>query len=262
MNPFKLREHPFNQKVYGNHPDPDDERDLIASIKANGVLEPLTITSDNYIISGHRRCQVAKLLQLDDVPVRVVTFKDDLHLESAIIEHNRSRRKTPEQVAREGRELKRIEKELAAQRQARNLKQNKAKQENVDNTVPVNSPERSTIGDARDIAAKKLGVSGQTLDRMERIIDRADELRDTGHEEEAAEIIETLNTKSVAKAYEKVVPPKPKPAQPDICDTPDADDKDAVLLDRLQRKWRMNMADDWRSASKEVKEKFLCFIGK
>ncbi len=128
----------------------------------------------------------------------------------------------------------------------------------VENFPPLPEPDVK----ARDIAASKLGISGKTLDKMEAVINKADELRDTGHEEEADEIIETLNTQSVAKAYEKVAPPKPKSAQPDTDNMPEHDDKNAVLLDRLQRKWNMNMRDDWRGASKEVKEKFLCFIGK
>ena len=67
--------------------------------------------------------------------------------ERLIIEANRQRVKTPEQKAREFKELKRIEKALAKERQ----KQGKE-----------NLPDPRSAGQARDKAAKQIGMSGLT----------------------------------------------------------------------------------------------------
>ena len=52
-----------NNDVYGglSLSDPDIA-DLLASIRASGLLEPLRISQDNYLISGHRRrfCAAAR----------------------------------------------------------------------------------------------------------------------------------------------------------------------------------------------------------
>jgi len=61
---------PENDGVYGKQSlvDPDI-MDLIESIRARGVLEPLTISADDFIISGHRRRFCALWAGLDVVPV-------------------------------------------------------------------------------------------------------------------------------------------------------------------------------------------------
>ena len=60
-----------NESIYDNFGVANsDDWELVKSIKANGVLDPLVITSDNYLLSGHRRLAACKYLKLDTVPVR------------------------------------------------------------------------------------------------------------------------------------------------------------------------------------------------
>jgi hypothetical protein len=49
-----------------------DDLELAKSINENGVLEPLVISSDRVLLSGHRRLAAAKSLELDEVPVRMI----------------------------------------------------------------------------------------------------------------------------------------------------------------------------------------------
>lgn len=49
----------------------DDVVDLAADIRTHGMLEPILISSDGFIISGHRRYFTAQLLKLSQVPVKV-----------------------------------------------------------------------------------------------------------------------------------------------------------------------------------------------
>ena len=51
----------------------DDDAALVLSIEELGVQEPLTLSSDGFLLSGHRRLAAAKYLGLETVPVR---FKD------------------------------------------------------------------------------------------------------------------------------------------------------------------------------------------
>ncbi len=48
-----------------------DDQALYQSIKEVGIQEPLVITLDNYLLSGHRRISCARRLGLETVPVRI-----------------------------------------------------------------------------------------------------------------------------------------------------------------------------------------------
>jgi len=84
------------------------DADLIKSIQDKGVLNPLLITHDNRIISGHRRWGSAIAINLDSVPVVIFGSTDELEIEEALIESNRQRAKTNEQIGREYTHLSRI----------------------------------------------------------------------------------------------------------------------------------------------------------
>lgn len=49
-----------------------DDHALYQSIKELGIQEPLVITLDNYLLSGHRRISCAKWLGHETVPVRII----------------------------------------------------------------------------------------------------------------------------------------------------------------------------------------------
>ena len=57
---------PENDKLY-KPVDPDDPgiRELAKSIREHGIKEPLIVTKDGYIISGHRRFAAARLAGLE-----------------------------------------------------------------------------------------------------------------------------------------------------------------------------------------------------
>ena len=68
----EIRPSPENLKVY--RPVTTDDPEIIKlaeSIRKDGVLDPLVITADRYILSGHRRWVAARLAGLKTVPCRV-----------------------------------------------------------------------------------------------------------------------------------------------------------------------------------------------
>lgn len=115
---------PFGERVYGSRrpisairPSPENERlyqpvdptdpEIIAlakSIREIGVQEPLVITKDNWIVSGHRRHAAAKLIGQKTVRVRVLEFrrvdKPNRFLK-LLREYNRQRIKTNAEKLRE-----------------------------------------------------------------------------------------------------------------------------------------------------------------
>ena len=83
----------------------EDDMALGVSIMINGIQEPLTISSDGYVLSGHRRLAAAKDLDMETVPVRQVdvvfealTRQERLKL---LRSHNLQRDKTPNERIRE-----------------------------------------------------------------------------------------------------------------------------------------------------------------
>jgi hypothetical protein len=77
-------------------------RDLAIDIKRNGILEPLVITKDKFILSGHRRYVAARLAGLTQVPCRVADItSDDPRLPQLLASYNQQRVKTLDEFLRE-----------------------------------------------------------------------------------------------------------------------------------------------------------------
>jgi hypothetical protein len=96
---------PENDALY-RPVDPSDPEivELAASIREHGVLEPVIVTADGYLVSGHRRYVAAKLAGLDDMPVHWLPIRrvDDLDRFVRLLrEHNRQRDKTSAEKLRE-----------------------------------------------------------------------------------------------------------------------------------------------------------------
>ena len=92
----KLKPNPLNEQIYSFNQTDHDE--LKKSVELNGLLEPITITQNNTIVSGHRRYGVVKELGWEFVDCRLADF-DNLTI--ATIELNRYRKKTSQEILNE-----------------------------------------------------------------------------------------------------------------------------------------------------------------
>ena len=101
MDVEKINENPLNSMIYGY--TPKQHQALKKSIELNGLLEPLTITRDNTLVSGHRRLKAIKEIGYDDVECRLRDF-DNVNV--ALVELNRTRVKTPTELLNESDLLK------------------------------------------------------------------------------------------------------------------------------------------------------------
>lgn len=66
----QIKPSPENDDIYGTTNSDEHIDALIASIDKRGLEEPLIVTSDDYIMSGHRRYFACTELGLDKIPVR------------------------------------------------------------------------------------------------------------------------------------------------------------------------------------------------
>lgn len=81
----QLKPSPFSGNIYSHQPT----QDLIDSIKENGVLVPIWITKDGVIVSGHRRVNACKILNIAEIEAEIKEYSSEL-----VIEANRYRQKT------------------------------------------------------------------------------------------------------------------------------------------------------------------------
>jgi hypothetical protein len=99
----EIRAAPENDTLYRPVVETDPEVLALAqSIHKFGVQEPLVITRDNVIVSGHRRRVAARMAGLKTVPCLTCEIESgDPDFLRLLREHNRQRVKTLDEVARE-----------------------------------------------------------------------------------------------------------------------------------------------------------------
>jgi len=95
-----IESNPYQPREYF---DEDALKELAASIKEQGVIQPVTIrkTEDGklQLISGERRCKAAKMAGLEAIPAYIVAASDHGMLEMAIVENIQRENLNPIEVA-------------------------------------------------------------------------------------------------------------------------------------------------------------------
>jgi hypothetical protein len=98
-----IRPSPENNLIY--RPVRSDDpgiQDLARSIREHGLREPIVVTRDGYILSGHRRHAACRLAGLREVDCRVEDItRANPEFETMLVEHNRQRVKGFDEVLRE-----------------------------------------------------------------------------------------------------------------------------------------------------------------
>lgn len=70
-----LKVHPRNREFFDDM-EGDKWKDFVESIKTSGIIQPLIVTDDYVVISGHQRLKAAKELGLTEVPCEVHEYTD------------------------------------------------------------------------------------------------------------------------------------------------------------------------------------------
>jgi ParB-like chromosome segregation protein Spo0J len=203
----KLKAHPRNELIYGQ----EDVSDLKAQIKERGkIIVPIIINTDNVILSGHRRWASAKELGYTTVPYEVRSFDtpdDELEF---IVHSNTTRKKSNEQIAREGMALEEVLASHAQERRNANLKQFQSDGDDLSlsdedgddqKLLTANNNVNDVIGRTRDEVAKTLKISsGKQFDRMKAVIKKADEFKSSGDVNNAELLLAVFN-RSISAAH-------------------------------------------------------------
>lgn len=100
----ELREHPQNNEFYSALDEKEWET-LLKSIKEIGVQEPLWMTQERVLVSGHQRLRAAKTIGLAAVPARVVEATDE-EIVYLLIMSNEARRGKERDAIKEARKVK------------------------------------------------------------------------------------------------------------------------------------------------------------
>jgi ParB family chromosome partitioning protein len=203
--------HPLNDRIYRDQAD--DE--LVTHIGRLGIVQPLLVTQEGVVISGHRRLDAARRLALDEVPVLVVEPRDPLDVEEMIIEANRHRRQSNEQLVREYQHLKSIEARRLGTREE--PVSEPAPMAAHDPAPPVAAPPALADKEHREVqarAARRVGRAPGTLEKGVSVVAHIDALQKDERVEEASELRKVLNTRSVGAAFRQIAPEPEKPPAP------------------------------------------------
>ena len=164
----KLRQHPRNEEIYGK----DDITDLKERITVTGRIEPIKITKDGVILSGHRRVKAAIELGYTTIDCIVMVLDPVQELEF-LLDENCYRNKTIVQKIREGMVYYEIESKKSEQRKIDSGKRNLGLPV-VEKDTTTDNADNNEKGKTRDIVGKKVKISGKTFEKGVKIIDRID----------------------------------------------------------------------------------------
>lgn len=151
-----IRPNPLN---FFRAPDPEEIKELAASIKENGLIHPLVVrqVGDGYeIISGHRRKEALEYLGVKEAEVKIVEA-DDVSAELMLIDANlETRTLSPMEIA----QAIRRKKELMGERRG-----NKG-----GNNCPLS-------GKTREIIAEQLNMSPRQVENYDKLNDLIPDLQ-------------------------------------------------------------------------------------
>lgn len=87
MNPNNLRPHPRNNEFFDDM-DGQKWKDFLQSVRTSGIIEPIIVTQDLVIVSGHQRVRAAKAIGLMKIAVEVRHYDSDDKVLKDLIETN------------------------------------------------------------------------------------------------------------------------------------------------------------------------------
>jgi hypothetical protein len=178
--------------------DLGDVSALAESIKANGLMHPVVVTTEGRMIAGHRRLEACRSLGWTDIKV---TFIDGLIDAAQLLfmerDENTCRKDmTPSEKISLGRALEELERPKAEKAQA------EGRQRGADRTagrlsVPPNEEPRKRY-DVREDVAPAVGLSTASYSRAKQLVTAAE----SGDTEAKVQVEEMDRTGKITKPYE------------------------------------------------------------
>jgi ParB family chromosome partitioning protein len=147
--------HPRQDELFGDLQGQDFE-ELVASIRKEGLHQPIEITTDNVVIDGHQRHRAARELGWPQIDVWV---RDDLEDQDAVDKRHIEANSTRRQLTKLGRA--RLVKALFEMERGRS-----------------GAAKGDAGGDTRDRVAKQFGLDGRTAQRWMNVLSAPREVQD------------------------------------------------------------------------------------
>lgn len=101
----QLKPNPLNPR--GAVVEDDALRELAASIREQGLLQPVLITPQNLIVAGHRRVAACVLAAVHEIPVIVKELDEAAQIEIMLVENLQRQELNPLQIGKAALELRR-----------------------------------------------------------------------------------------------------------------------------------------------------------
>ena len=112
MQKFKIEElkaHPRNNEFFDDMSG-EKWQEFLESIKTSGVIEPIVITQDKIIVSGHQRVRACKELGIEEIDANVKIYDSDDDIIKDLLETNiRQRGEVGGSTVKLGRRIKELE---------------------------------------------------------------------------------------------------------------------------------------------------------
>jgi ParB family chromosome partitioning protein len=150
---------------------------LARSINAVGLLQPIVITPDRWLIAGQRRLEAVKNLGWEEIPASVVDLENNIRGEH---DENVERKEfTPSEKVAIGRALEALERPKAAKRKAAGWAQHRNSRKTPVTSGAGNLPAPELApedkGDTRDKVAAFVGMSGRTYEKAKAVVKAAED---------------------------------------------------------------------------------------
>lgn len=201
INVYELKPHPRNNEFFDDMTG-DKWKEFLESVKKRGVIEPVVITPDKMIVSGHQRVRACKELGISAVMCDIHAYNNEDEILQDLLETNiRQRGDVGGSAKKVGLRIKELERIYGIRSGSFNIK--------GDNRIgePNNSVDQISQADL----ANKIGISVDTLQNYKKLtemIPELEELVDTGiatpttalaimrnlSEDEQLEMISSLDT--------------------------------------------------------------------
>lgn len=194
INVYELKPHPRNNEFFDDMTG-DKWKEFLESVKKRGVIEPVVITPDKMIVSGHQRVRACKELGISTVMCDIHAYDNDDEILQDLLETNiRQRGDVGGSAKKVGLRIKELERIYG-------IKNGGDRKSDSNNFSLISQTD----------LANKLGMTMQTLQNYKKLtemIPELEELVDTGiatpttalaimrnlSEEEQLELISSLNT--------------------------------------------------------------------
>lgn len=234
INVNELKPHPRNNEFFDDMTG-EKWNEFIESVKSRGVIEPIVITPNKTIVSGHQRVRACKELGISTVMCDVHTYDNEDQIIQDLIETNvKQRGEVGGSAKKIGKRIKELERIYGISHGG-----------NHGNQYQVAKPNNSDLAKSQEQLAKDLGISVDTLSNyklLAEMIPELEDLLDTGivtkttalammknlSDQEQLELISSLDTtkkitqRQVEKYLDEIRELKnnpPKPADYDFTKT-------------------------------------------